>query len=107
EPAPGSPPGRKGLAQRFGWWRREGTACVRRAEGRGRKRAGRLWGRTAPDPFRVLEGPGPDVAGAEGFEPSTAGLGTRCPIQTRLRAPECHCVRDIRPLRPPPALGRP
>ena len=25
-------------------------------------------------------------SGAEGFEPSTAGLGTRCPIQTRLRA---------------------
>ena len=42
--------------------------------------------RMAPDPLRASEGPGSEVTGAEGFEPSTAGLGTRCPIQTRLRA---------------------
>ena len=29
----------------------------------------------------------PGEPGAEGFEPSTPGLGTRCPIRARLRAP--------------------
>ena len=39
------------------------------------------------EPNSMLTRAGADEAGAEGFEPSTAGLGTRCPVQTRLRAP--------------------
>jgi len=66
--APRVSPGRKWLAQWFGRWGRERTARVWRAGARGRKRACRRPDRTAPGRSRAVQGPGPEVAGAEAPE---------------------------------------